>query len=135
MTRSFPKSGKHRFWLLSRYLRAHHPQADHVGRARDHIENGWDIVYDYVLFGRYPHEFSSWPLDFGSWPNTGITRRNYVQRSTRLWRKSRKEVMLSLRPTILRVCHIWWLLPRLVGFICPFHQSRTKLIKSLHRNH
>ena len=60
MKRSFRKSGEHRFFLASpRCPDTHCLQDDHAGWTRNYIENGWDLVFSCVLFGRDPHEFFS----------------------------------------------------------------------------
>ena len=41
-----------------------------------------------------------------------------MQRSTKLWRESRREVILISRPPTLNACRIWWPLQRFVRIIC-----------------
>ena len=51
-----------------------------------------------------------------------------MQRSTRHWRKSRREVTLISPPTISRVCRIWWPLLRFVGAACSFSNRGRNLL-------
>ena len=91
----------------------------------------WVLFLRPRSFLTLPHKLSSWPLDSGSWPSTGIARKNSVQRSTKLWRRSMREATLISPPKTSRVCHTWWLLQRFAGiaFLWPKRwQSSSDLL-------